>query len=124
MWRLGGLVGLALLLAALVTGLSTERFIHTASHADGAVVALSAGGSHPRVSFRTADGRAALFSGGGLIFGYRVGQPASALRRANAPARTAILAAWGSLWFAPFVLGVIGSGWLVGALGRRAARPA
>ncbi len=67
MWRLGGLVGLALLLAALVTGLSTERFIHTASHADGAVVALSAGGSHPRVSFRTADGRAALFSGGGLI---------------------------------------------------------
>ena len=66
------------------------------SHADGTVAALSAGGSHARVSFRTADGRAVLFSGGGLIFGHGVGRQAGVFCRPNAPVQTATLAAWGS----------------------------
>ena len=45
MWRLGILIGLALLAAASATAVSTERFIRAASRADGIVVAGARSGS-------------------------------------------------------------------------------
>ena len=108
-----GAVGLALLVGAVVSALSTRRFIAAASRAEGEVIALSAGGSHPRLRFTTADGQVVTFSGNGLVFGYRVGDHAPVLYLRDRADTTASLAARGSLWFLPIMLAFIGLGWLL-----------
>ena len=65
--------GLALIVAAAVTALDTASFMRSSVRADGRVVALNAGGSHPQIEFRLPDGRTVSKPEGGWIAGYRVG---------------------------------------------------
>lgn len=108
-----GLVGLVLLAAAGMQAVSVSRFSRQAVRAEGVVIGLSGGGSHPRVRFRRADGGDILFSGGGLIFGYAAGDRVPVLYLAGAPQESARLAAFGSLWFLPILLGAIGLCWML-----------
>ncbi len=112
-----GIVGIVLLLAAVATALSIRSFVAGAAQADGVVVALASGGSHPRLRFTAADGTAVTFSGNGLIFGYAVGQHAAVLYSAASPQTSATLQTPGSLWFAPILLLAIGLGCLFVPLG-------
>ena len=112
-----GVVGIVLLVAAVITSMSIRSFVATAAQADGVVVALVSGGSHPRLRFTAADGSAVTFSGNGLIFGYAVGQHAPVLYSADSPQTSATLQTPGSLWFAPILLLAVGLGCLFVPLG-------
>lgn len=72
------------------------------------MVELAAGGSHPRVRFAPPESAPVTFSGGGLIFGFHVGDTAQILYAPSDPAGTATLSAPGSLYFYPIILGFIG----------------
>ncbi len=113
-----GSVGLLLLLAAALTALSIQRFVHHATRADAVVTSLTAGGSHPRLRFVTLAGQDVTFSAGGLIFGYRIGQHATVFYRPDRPLESASLATPGSLWFLPLMLTLIGLGWILVPVGQ------
>lgn len=107
----GGLfaiVGAALVAAAIARGLATMRFIRNAAAADGFVVCLLAGGSHPDVEFSTPSGQQVTYAQGGLIFGYQVGDRVRVLYDPADPAKTACLDRLGALWFTPILLSTLG----------------
>ena len=114
-----GLVGLVLLVSAGVFARDAAVFRSRAARADGVVVALRAGGSHPTIRFQAANGSAVEFDANGLIFGYSKGDPVRVLYDTAAPQRTAALAAVGSLWFWPIMLSAIGLGFLSALLPSR-----
>ncbi len=99
--------GGALLAAATVLALSVGSFKRTAERAEGVVSRLNAGGSHPQIEFTTADGQKVSYPQGGLIWGYRAGQPVRLFyNRANPPA-TARVDSVGALWGAPIILAIV-----------------
>lgn len=101
--------GAATLAAAIAFASDRYEFVKTAAIADGLVTELNAGGSHPNVRFVDASGRSVDFPAGGWISGYRAGQRVRVLYLAKAPERSACLDAWGSVWFIPTLLGVLGA---------------
>lgn len=107
-----GLVGLVLLVAAGVFAYDAAVFRNRAARADGVVVALRAGGSHPTIRFQAENGTAFEFDANGLIFGYGKGDPVRVLYDTAEPQRTAALAAVGSYWFWPIILSAIGFSFL------------
>ena len=113
-----GAIGIVLIIASVISALSIRRFVASATPAEGRVVALVTGGSHPRIRFAATDGTTVTFAGNGLIFGYTIGQEAAVLYNPINPQTTATLQAPGSLWFTPLVLFVIGMGWLFVPLSR------
>lgn len=110
--RLGGvtfiLLGLVLLGFGARSALGIRDFVRHAARADGEVIGLNAGGSHPQIQFVTPDSRVVSFPQGGLIFGYRQGDRVQVLFDPAEPAATATIATPGSLWFPALVLGGIG----------------
>lgn len=110
-------VGVILLGVAAVVGLSVRRFTHAAASAEGAVVRLNAGGSHPQVDFVTAAGDRVSYPQGGLIFGARVGDKVRVLYMPDEPLSTARVDTFGSLWFVPLLLLAIGVVMLICAAG-------
>jgi len=103
------LIGLILLALAGLNALGKRNFVQGAARAEGVVSALNAGGSHPQISFTTAQGRAVSFPQGGLIFGYRVGDKVEVLYNPADPAATATLSAVGAVWFSALIVAVIGA---------------
>lgn len=102
--------GLVLLALATALGLSVRGFAHAASSADGVVVRLNAGGSHPQIDFVTAIGEKVSYPQGGFIFGARVGDKVRVLYMPDAPRSTARIDTIGTLWFVPllvFALGIV-----------------
>jgi hypothetical protein len=107
-----GLAGLMLLGAAGLFGYQAAIFRNHAARADGVVIGLRAGGSHPTIQFHAAGGDAIKFDANGFIFGYSKGDAVRVLYDAAAPQRTAALAAVGSFWFWPISFSAIGLGFL------------
>lgn len=110
------IAGLALLGGALAATLATRRLVAQSVVADARVTKLNAGGSHPEIGYTTADGRPRSFAQGGFIFGYKVGDPARVRYRAASPETSATLDSFGSLYFGPMLLALIGGGFLIGGL--------
>jgi hypothetical protein len=102
-------IGVALLMVAGITSIGTLRFLREAARAEGTVVALNAGGSHPQVRFQLPDGRPVSYPQGGWISGYRVGDRVIVRYEAGNPVATARIDAIGSLWVWPIALGFIGA---------------
>jgi hypothetical protein len=121
-----GLVGIGLLVATVVVCAKVWRFVRQAKAAEGIVVRLIAGGSHPEIEFTTAAGEKIVYTQGGLIFGYRVDERPRVLYRPDDPAGSASVDAFGALWFVPLLLGLIGAFFVVGGallLARGASAP-
>lgn len=103
------LLGLALLAAMAINASSRMGFLQSALVADGAVVALNAGGSHPEIAFTDSTGARVSYPQGGLIFGYQVGQPVKVHYQANDPTGSAVVDDFGALWGTAALLGVLGA---------------
>ena len=103
------LLGLALLAAMAINASSRIGFLQSALIADGAVVALNAGGSHPEIAFTDSTGARVSYPQGGLIFGYQVGQPVKVHYQANDPTGSAVVDDFGALWGTAALLGVLGA---------------
>ncbi|XAY13999.1 DUF3592 domain-containing protein [Metapseudomonas otitidis] len=88
---------------------SRMGFLQSALVADGAVVALNAGGSHPEIAFTDSTGARVSYPQGGLIFGYQVGQPVKVHYQANDPTGSAVVDDFGALWGTAALLGVLGA---------------
>ncbi|MET0269416.1 MAG: DUF3592 domain-containing protein [Sphingomonas sp.] len=111
--------GIALLIAAAIAGVGVIRFKGEALRADGRVVRLNAGGSHPEIAFTTAAGERIRYPQGGLIFGYRPGDRVRILYRAERPRASASVDTAGALWAGPLLLGVLGAGFVLGGASHR-----
>jgi len=108
------MVGAGLLVAAVVNGVAIRGFISRA--ASGVVSHLNAGGSHPEIEFTTASGEKISYPQGGLIFGYRPGQPVRVLYGQENPRGTARVDAFGALWFTPLMLLGLGLALIIGGV--------
>ena len=101
-------VGLFLLGVAIITTVSTARFVRNSVAADGRVVELNAGGSHPEIAFTTRDGRAISYPQGGLIWGYAVGDKVRVRYDEANPEMSPSLDRLGALYFFPIFLCLLG----------------
>ncbi len=110
------IVGSGLLLGGIIAGLVKRGFVRDASRADGTVVSLLAGGSHPDIEFTTSSGQKISYAQGGWIFGYRPGDRVRVLYDPLNPAGTACLESIGALWFAPLFLSTLGLFFLIGGV--------
>ncbi len=112
------IAGIALLVVAIWLGISSTSFVGTAVHATGTVAELAEKeGSdnhstiyYPVVEFTTADGRVMRFESatGSNPSMYRQGQEVKVLYNPADPAH-AMIDSLMELWFAPMLLGFIGS---------------
>ncbi len=101
-------VGLLLLGVAIITTVSTARFVRGSVAADGRVVKLNAGGSHPEIAFVTRDGTAISYPQGGWIGGYAVGDKVRVLYDEANPKISRSLDRFGALYFFPIFLCLLG----------------
>ncbi len=111
------LVGLALVLGMLFEARSTLNFNRRALHAQGTVIRLNAGGSHPEIQFRTRGGQTIEFPQGGMIARYAPGQQVSVLYDPDWP-RSVTLNTFGAQWgftVMSFLMGLVfaGAGWFI-----------
>ncbi|MGA4637356.1 DUF3592 domain-containing protein [Pseudomonas solani] len=103
------LIGIALLAAMAIQTSSRVGFLQSALEADGNVVALNAGGSHPEIEFTDGTGTRISYPQGGWIYGYQVGMPVKVHYQADAPATSAVVDDFGALWGTSAFLGLLGS---------------
>lgn len=121
-------IGVGLLIAAAVAVISVRTFRKTASVAEGVVVRLNAGGSHPQIEFAATSGEKVSVPQGGLVWGLQPGDKVNVLYDAARPAVSARLDSLGSLWFLPLLLSFIGAAFVVTGLplasgGQASSRP-
>ena len=83
-------------------------FMRRSATADGSVIRLHAGGSHPQIEFTTPSGETVSYSQGGFIFSYRVGDRVRVRYDPANPRATASLDTIGALWFPPLLLAALG----------------
>jgi len=110
------LIGMGLCVAAVAIGISRRAFIRRAAVAEGVVIRLNAGGSHPQIAFQAASGQKIEYPQGGLIFGYHPGDRVRVFYDPGDPAKTACIDAVGALWAASIFLSLIGVFCLIGGL--------
>ncbi|MFJ3485598.1 DUF3592 domain-containing protein [Pseudomonas sp. NPDC090202] len=101
---------IGLVLLAISGDLVSERygFLSQALSAPGVVTSLNAGGSHPQIEFSSASGEQVTYPQGGMIYGYKNGQPVQVFYRPEKPATTAVIDDLGALWGTPVLVGLIG----------------
>jgi hypothetical protein len=110
------MIAIALLTAAGYTAAVRLAFIRNAAAAEGTVVELSAGGSHPQIEFITAAGEQVSYPQGGFIFGYKLGDRVPVRYLPSDPRGTASIGTVGALWFAPLLLTILGGLFAIAAL--------
>lgn len=110
------LTGLAMIAAMVVHTSSRLDFLDSALQAEGNVVALNAGGSHPEIAFTDDSGARISYPQGGWIYGYQVGMPVKVYYRAEAPETSAVIDDFGALWGTSILLGLLGSVFMVSGL--------
>ncbi len=98
------IAGIAMLIGAALSALSTRRFVQEAARAPGLVYATPFGGSHPQIEFVTRSGQKEQFPQGGWIGGYKVGDRVTVLYRPEDPRIGASIDAVGALWDGPIFL--------------------
>lgn len=103
--------GLAVIAGCLFWGYRVHRFKSAAAPAEGQVIQLNRGGSHPQVRFTTADGITVEQAQGGLVFGCQVGDSLRILYNPENP-RQAKIDSFGALWGFPVLGLVLGAAFL------------
>ncbi|WP_144630520.1 DUF3592 domain-containing protein [Bordetella genomosp. 13] len=92
------LVGLFLVASTGYLAYERVQFLRTSQVADGRVVELNAGGSHPQIEFETAAHERISYPQGGMIYGYEPGQQVKVRYMADNPRATAVLDTFGAMW--------------------------
>ncbi len=110
------LAGLALITATVVQTSARLDLLDSALQADGNVVALNAGSSHPEIAFTDNSGARISYPQGGWIYGYQVGMQVKVYYRAEAPETSAVIDDFGALWGVSAFLGLLGSIFMVSGL--------
>lgn len=100
-------IGVFVVLAALGWGLTVYHFAANAVRAEGEVIKLNSGGSHPQIRFTANDGQTVEYPQGGLIFGYSSGDRIRVLYDPQSP-RNASIDSFGALWGFPVLLLILG----------------
>jgi hypothetical protein len=100
-------LGIVVILFVLVWGWLNYQFINQANSAQGEVIKLNSGGSHPEIKFITKDGREIEYPQSGLIFGYKIGDKVEVLYDSQTPKRASINT-FGALWGFPVLLFILG----------------
>ncbi|HEL2977634.1 TPA: DUF3592 domain-containing protein [Stenotrophomonas maltophilia] len=103
-----GAMGLLMLIVVAFDVNDRLAFLQVAQIAEGRVVHLNAGGSHPEVAFTTAAGEQISYPQGGMIFGYEPGQVVRVLYRAERPKLDPSLDTFGALWGMTIMVALIG----------------
>ena len=98
------LVGILLLGAAATTAIGTWRWVQRTAVAQGHVVRLNAGGSHPEIEFTAASGEKVSYPQGGLVAGWRVGDRVPVRYDPAAPARAPGVDRVAAIWTVPIGL--------------------
>jgi hypothetical protein len=109
-------IGIALLVAASLTAMNTQHFVLSSVVVPGRVVALNAGGSHPKMVFVTRRGERLSYPEGGFIFDMKVGNVVQLRYAEDEPLQSATLDKVGTIWFGPVLLALLGGGFLVAGL--------
>ncbi|VWB54642.1 hypothetical protein BLA23254_02499 [Burkholderia lata] len=102
------LLGLVLLAGMIYSIVDTRSFLKAAEVANGQVVALNAGGSHPEIAFVTSTGEHVSYAQGGLVFGMKVGDAVQVRYLASSPKASATLDRFLAIWTVPIFLGFFG----------------
>ncbi|CAD6514270.1 DUF3592 domain-containing protein [Paraburkholderia sabiae] len=111
-------LGVAFLLGALFSAISTRAFLQASVAVPGKVVALNAGGSHPRITFVTRQGETVSYPQGGFIYGMTVGESVSVRYEEARPRTSARIDVFGAIWSTTIAFAAIGGGAIVTALTR------
>lgn len=101
-------IGIIILLFMIGELVGTYRFMKRAERAQGKVVALNAGGSHPEITFIKPDGQSISYPQGGLVFGYKVGDSVTVFYDEQNPTQ-ATVKSFGAMW------GFLSLGMILGA---------
>jgi hypothetical protein len=112
------IVGVLLLIGAIVAAVTTDRFIRSATRAEGEVIRLNAGGAHPEIRFVPQGEASVQFSGQGLIK-YAVGDRVTVLYRKDSqspPGYQTQIDTPGALWATTALLTWLGGGFVIGGL--------
>jgi Protein of unknown function (DUF3592) len=107
-YGLFALVGIVIIIGVLVSANNIRNFMKNSFSAKGTVVALNAGGSHPKIKFTTQEDKEIEYSQNGLIFGYQVGDEVMILYNPQNP-QDASINTFGALWgfhLLGFILGI------------------
>ena len=102
------IIGSGVFVLAVAVTAKTRAFVHNAERAEGVVVGLLAGGSHPQIKFATASQQIITYAQGGLIWGYRPGDHVTILYLSHNPKQTACINTFGALWFYVLILYSLG----------------
>jgi len=117
---LGGAITLGF---AVIDLRSTRELVEHAHHANGTVVALNAGTSHPEVRFKEAEsGEQVSFPANGWV-SHRVGEQVKVLYIRRDSVMTAKLDESGALWHFPVMTALTGAGLVLASLFVLCRRP-
>lgn len=100
-------VGIVVIIIVLVWAGINYQFVKQATSAQGEVVKLNSGGSHPEIKFTTQDGKEIEYPQSGLIFGYKIGDKVEVLYDAQNPQRASINT-FGAIWGFPVLVLTLG----------------
>lgn len=110
------LIGVVILAISGYQAMARHQFLSIAHPAEGRVVSLNAGGSHPRIEFATDTGERITYPQGGLIFGYEQDQPVRVFYLADRPLSSAVVDDFGALWGMIALMALIGAAFVVAGL--------
>jgi hypothetical protein len=112
------IIGATLLLGAAFATVSTNRFIASATRAEGTVIRVNASGAHPVIQFKPTPDSVVEFSRSGFIH-YTIGDQVTVLyvRDAQEPSGFQVnIDTPGALWVHTIVLTGVGIGMIGGGL--------
>jgi hypothetical protein len=95
-----GSIGAGLLLLACVLCFQEQKFINTASVADGIAMDSGFGPAHPIIQFKTGGGQSISYPQGGAV-AIKAGEHVTVLYDPEYPLKTACVRRFGALFFAP-----------------------
>jgi hypothetical protein len=110
------IVGVLLLIGAIFAAVTTDRFIRSATRAEGEVIRLNAGGAHPEIRFVPPGEAPVQFSGQGFIK-YAVGDAVTVLYRKDSqspPGYQTQIDTPGALWASAGMLTWLGVSLVIG----------
>ena len=109
-------VGLGLLVGAAYSAQGAQKFLKQSETATGTVLRLLAGPSHPEIGFVTRTGLNVSYPQGGLVGGYRPGQPVRVRYLAADPGGSASVDRWGAVWGPTIFLLLLGGVFSLGGV--------
>ena len=101
------IIGIVLLITGSALAVSRRQFVREAITANGIVVELKFGTSHPKIEFTLPNNERIAYYQGGLITGYKVGDKLHVLYLESDPRGTACIDTLGAIWAGSIIIVII-----------------